>query len=210
MIARIWHGTVPAEKASDYLELLRTVGLEDYQRTPGNRGAFVLRRHHGDVVHFTLLSFWESLESIRAYAGDDIEVPRYTRFDLDYLIELERTVQHHTVFSDDPVPVAGEVEMARMWHGVVPLAKSDAYLSLMQTVALDDYRSTPGNRAAFVLHRIVDDVAHFITLTFWESRDAIKAFAGDNIEAARYYDFDAAYLIELEPTVLHFEVFGNA
>lgn len=97
--------------------------------------------------------------------------------------------------------------IARIWHGVVPLEKSGAYLKLMRTVALDDYRSTPGNRAAFVLHRVADGVAHFVMLTLWESRDAIKAFAGEDIEAAKYYDFDREYLIELEPTVLHYEVF---
>jgi heme-degrading monooxygenase HmoA len=97
--------------------------------------------------------------------------------------------------------------IARTWHGIVPIGKSDAYLNLMRTIALDDYRSIPGNRGAFVLHRIADGVAHFVMLTFWESRDAIKAFAGDDIEAAKYYDFDRDYLIELEPTVLHYEMF---
>jgi len=45
------------------------------------------------------------------------------------------------------------------------------------------------------------------TLTFWESREAIRAFAGDNIELARYYPEDKRYLLEFEPGVLHYEVF---
>jgi heme-degrading monooxygenase HmoA len=209
MIARTWHGAVPIEKSSDYLRLLRTIGLDEYQNTPGNLAAFVLQRTNGDVAHFNLLSFWDSLESIKAYAGDDIDVPRYTTFDPDYLIELEPAVQHHTVLNHDSVPSAGEFVIARSWQGAVPLEKSDAYAGLMRTVALVDYESTPGNRGAYVLHRIEDDVAHFQMLTLWKSRVDIRAFAGNDVEVARYYEFDHKYLIEMEPTVLHYEVFGN-
>jgi hypothetical protein len=46
-------------------------------------------------------------------------------------------------------------------------------------------------------------------LTFWESKDAIARFAGDDIEAAKYYDFDPAYLIELEPRVTHYELYAE-
>jgi len=52
-------------------------------------------------------------------------------------------------------------------------------------------------------------VAHFITLTFWESREAIRAFADDNIELARYYPEDKQYLLEYEQGVVHYEVFAT-
>jgi heme-degrading monooxygenase HmoA len=96
--------------------------------------------------------------------------------------------------------------IARIWHGTVALAKSEAYLELMRSVAIPDYMATPGNRSAQVLHRVDGDVAHFIMLTFWDSLDAVRAFAGDDVSVAKYYDFDAGYLIELEPTVQHYEV----
>ena len=51
------------------------------------------------------------------------------------------------------------------------------------------------------------DTAHFITLTFWESRDAIVAFAGADIEVAKYYPEDEKYVLEFEPTVAHYELF---
>lgn len=53
------------------------------------------------------------------------------------------------------------------------------------------------------------DTAHFITLSFWESRDAIVAFAGANIEVAKYYAEDEKYLLEFEPTVTHYELFPS-
>jgi heme-degrading monooxygenase HmoA len=64
-----------------------------------------------------------------------------------------------------------------------------------------------GNRGAWVLRQIDGDVAHFITLSFWESRDAIVAFAGANPEVAKYYPEDEKYLREFEPTVTHYELF---
>ncbi len=78
--------------------------------------------------------------------------------------------------------------IARMWHGRVPVSKSDQYLKLMRTVATPDYKSTPGNRGAFALREIQRDVAHFVMLTFWEAREAITQFAGNNMEAAKYYE----------------------
>jgi hypothetical protein len=43
------------------------------------------------------------------------------------------------------------------------------------------------------------DTAHFLMVTFWESEEAIRAFAGDDISVAKYYDFDKDFLIGLEP-----------
>jgi len=99
--------------------------------------------------------------------------------------------------------------ITRMWHGIVPLDKADEYLQLMRSVALPDYRGTPGNLGAWALRRIDGDVAHFVMQTRWESVDAIRAFAGDDVERAKYYDFDERFLVELEPTVQHFETFED-
>jgi hypothetical protein len=43
-------------------------------------------------------------------------------------------------------------------------------------------------------------------VTFWESEEAICAFAGDDITVAKYYDFDKDFLIELEPCSTHYEM----
>jgi heme-degrading monooxygenase HmoA len=91
----------------------------------------------------------------------------------------------------------------------VPKTKSDDYLQRMRKVALRDYKSVPGNRGAFCLHRVEGDVAHFDMLTFWDDIEAVKRFAGDDFQAAKYYDFDRAYLIELEPTVRHYTFYDE-
>jgi hypothetical protein len=96
--------------------------------------------------------------------------------------------------------------IARLWHGAVPAAKAEAYLAHMREVALPDYKSTPGNLGAWCLHRVEGAVVHFQMLSFWPDIAAIKRFAGEDHEVAKYYDFDRDFLIELEPHVTHYEV----
>ena len=97
MIARIWHGTVPAEKADAYHDFLLRIGLADYKATPGNRGIQVLRRIEGGIAHFLLITLWDSWEAIRTFAGDDVARARYYPEDADYLLEFEPTVTHYEV-----------------------------------------------------------------------------------------------------------------
>jgi heme-degrading monooxygenase HmoA len=97
MIYRTWHGRVPASKADAYYRYLLRSGVPDLQATPGNRGVFVLRRIEGAEAHFLVTSLWESLEVIRAFAGDDIELARYYPEDTSYLLELEPRVTHYEV-----------------------------------------------------------------------------------------------------------------
>jgi hypothetical protein len=98
--------------------------------------------------------------------------------------------------------------IARTWHGVTPVEKADDYLQRMLTVAVPDYESVPGNRGAYVMRRIEGDRAHFLLLTLWESEDAIRQFAGPDMNVAKYYPFDPQYLLELEPSAIHYEVFA--
>lgn len=97
MIARLWHGAVPADRADAYLEYLNRTGVPDYRATEGNRGVQVLRRTEGGRTHFLLVSLWESWDAIRAFAGDDPERARYYPADEEYLLELEPRVTHYEV-----------------------------------------------------------------------------------------------------------------
>ena len=97
MIARTWHGRVPAAKADDYYAYLRRTGLADYIATPGNRGVLVQRRIEGNVAHFTLTTLWDSFDAIARFAGKDPERARYYPEDDDYLLEREPRVLHAEV-----------------------------------------------------------------------------------------------------------------
>lgn len=96
--------------------------------------------------------------------------------------------------------------IARTWHGAVPIEKADAYHAYLLQTGVPDYQKTPGNRGVYVFRRADGDTAHFLLLTLWDTIDAIRAFAGNEIERARYYPEDEEYLLEMEPTVTHYEV----
>lgn len=97
MIARIWHGRTPADKADDYLAYVKRTGIDAYRSVEGNRGQYILRKIEGDVAEFTVLSLWESMDAIRAFAGPEPEKPVYYPEDEAYLLELEDKVDHHDV-----------------------------------------------------------------------------------------------------------------
>jgi heme-degrading monooxygenase HmoA len=97
MIARIWHGITPATKAADYLDYLNKTGVPDYQATEGNRGVYVLRRIEGEQAHFLTLSFWDSMQAIRNFAGVEVEKAKYYPQDSEFLLEFEPTVIHYEV-----------------------------------------------------------------------------------------------------------------
>jgi len=98
----------------------------------------------------------------------------------------------------------------RMWHGRVPTSKAEAYRKFTNSRAIPDYRSVPGNVSVYVLERSEGPVTHFITLTFWDSLESIKGFAGQDLEKAKYYPEDNDFLLEFEPRVVHYEVVGKA
>jgi heme-degrading monooxygenase HmoA len=100
--------------------------------------------------------------------------------------------------------------IVRIWHGTVPASKAGAYREFLNTRAIPDYQSVDGNLSVHILEREENDITHFITLTFWKDMDSIKAFAGDDVEAAKYYPEDKGFLLDFEPRVVHYEVVGQS
>ena len=99
MIARTWTGTVRLADAEEYAEYIRETGFGEYARTPGNRGAWMLRRDDGDLSEFITLSLWEDVDAIRAFAGDDIETAVLYPEDKRYLVGPS-SVAHYEVVDE--------------------------------------------------------------------------------------------------------------
>lgn|SRR5574341_11980 len=99
MIARIWRGRTPADKADAYLAFLEESGLTDYRTTAGNQGVWVLRQIKEGQAEFLLISLWDSWEAIARFAGDNIEKAVYYPEDDDFLLEKEPYVAHYEVIS---------------------------------------------------------------------------------------------------------------
>jgi heme-degrading monooxygenase HmoA len=98
------------------------------------------------------------------------------------------------------------IVIARIWRGATREADAESYTEYLKATGLKNYRETPGNQGAWVLWRVAEGRAEFLTLSFWESREAIGGFAGEDIERAVFYPKDDRYLIERDTTVRHFEV----
>jgi heme-degrading monooxygenase HmoA len=100
MIARIWRGATKAEDAEGYVEYLKETGVKEYRATPGNHGAWILWRRAGDRAEFLTLSFWDSLEAIERFAGEDAERAVFYLEDDRFLVERDLTVTHYTLASE--------------------------------------------------------------------------------------------------------------
>ena len=74
-ITRMWRGWTSAENADAYERFLLDELFPSMRGIPGFRGADVLRRRDGDEVAFVTLTRFDSLDAVRAFAGDDFEVP---------------------------------------------------------------------------------------------------------------------------------------
>jgi len=102
MVSRLWHGWTSRENADAYQQLLQTKILPGIHRVQGYRGAYLLRRDVKEGIEFVTLTFFDSLEAVRAFAGEDYEVavvpPKahelLSRFD-------ERSTHYDTVVTPD-------------------------------------------------------------------------------------------------------------
>ncbi len=97
MIARLWRGTVASDDADAYAAYIYETGVSDYTSTRGNRAVYMLRRQTGEECEFVLVSLWDSMDDIRAFAGDDVERAVFYPEDDRFLVERDLQVRHYEV-----------------------------------------------------------------------------------------------------------------
>jgi len=97
MIARSWRGAVRRADAEAYAAYIDETGMRAYAATPGNRGAWMLTRELGELTEFVTFSLWDSLDAIKAFAGEDYETAVFYPEDDRYLVERDRTCTHYEV-----------------------------------------------------------------------------------------------------------------
>lgn len=99
MIARIWTGATRDEDADTYEEYMRTVASPGYRNVPGHRTLLMLRRPRGDgSTEFTMVTCWDDMDSITAFAGPDPERAVFYPLDEELLVERDLTVRHYEVY----------------------------------------------------------------------------------------------------------------
>lgn len=93
-ITRIWHGLIRTADKERYTQYIIDTGIAGYRAIPGNLGASMLFRKEGEHCHIYTVSEWDSIDSIKAFAGEDHAMARYYPEDDAFLLEKERFVQH--------------------------------------------------------------------------------------------------------------------
>jgi heme-degrading monooxygenase HmoA len=97
MIARIWHGRTLTAKADEYEKYLNASGVERILKTQGNHGVEVLRKTAGPRTDFVVISYWESIDAVKRFAGPDFERAVILDRDREFLVEVEPNVLHYEV-----------------------------------------------------------------------------------------------------------------
>lgn len=97
--------------------------------------------------------------------------------------------------------------IARLWRGWTTAERAAEYVEYLNRTGVRDLRTTEGNRGVFVLHRPVEDERNeFLVMSLWDSRESIVAFAGADVDVARFYPQDDDFLVAREWTCAHYEV----
>ncbi len=97
MIARTWKGAVKRADGDAYAAYMEDTGIAGYIAIPGNRGAWMLRRDRGELTEFVMFTLWDSLEAVKAFAGEDYETAVFYPEDDRYLVERDLKSEHYEV-----------------------------------------------------------------------------------------------------------------
>ena len=96
--------------------------------------------------------------------------------------------------------------IARVWRGNTRAEQADDYEAFTVRRGIADYRATQGNRGALLLRRDSGTTSEFLLISFWEDLEAVRRFAGADVEKAVYYPEDDQFLLGKEPRVTHYDV----
>jgi antibiotic biosynthesis monooxygenase (ABM) superfamily enzyme len=97
VIARTWRGATRAEDEQAYVEYLEETGMRGARALPGSRGTAILHRRVGERAEFQTILYFDSLDDVAAFAGDELERAVFFPEDDRFLIERELTVAHYEV-----------------------------------------------------------------------------------------------------------------
>jgi heme-degrading monooxygenase HmoA len=107
MTARIWRGAVRREDGDAYAEYMEGTGVAGYVQTPGNIAALMLRRDNGEQSEFVMVTLWESMDAVRAFAGEEPDKAVFYPEDDRFLVERDLQVSHFQVISASGIAAGG-------------------------------------------------------------------------------------------------------
>jgi heme-degrading monooxygenase HmoA len=96
--------------------------------------------------------------------------------------------------------------IGRLWHGWTTPENGDAYEALLRSEVLPGIHRVDGFHGAYLLRREAGDEIEFVTLTLFESLDAVRSFAGRDYEAAVVPPEARALLSRFDERSAHYEI----
>ena len=105
MIARIWNGRTKVNDFEAYTSFMEERAIADYRQTAGFLKLSFLRKKVGSEAHFRLITYWENLDVIKNFAGEDYTKAKYYPEDKHFLLEFEEFVEHFEVFADTQLAI---------------------------------------------------------------------------------------------------------
>ena len=96
--------------------------------------------------------------------------------------------------------------IARIWKGATKKEDTYRYLAYLKATGSKEYAATKGNLGTYVPTRRVSGNTEFLLLSLWKSMDDVKGFAEEEVEKAVYYPADKEFLLDMVPTVDHYEI----
>ncbi len=97
-IMRLWHGEVALERADDYQKFMVERAAPDYGSVEGLIKLYFQRKDEEKKAHFLLVTLWDSIDSVKKFAGDNPEIAKYYPEDESFLLEKEKHVSIYEVF----------------------------------------------------------------------------------------------------------------
>jgi heme-degrading monooxygenase HmoA len=101
LIARVWSAQATQAQAPEYAEHLRAKVLPALRGVDGYAGAILLEREVSGAVEIVVLTFWRSLDSVRGFAGDDLEGAVVAEEAAALLTRFDQRVRHYEVAVKD-------------------------------------------------------------------------------------------------------------
>lgn len=97
MIARVWSATTASDRLTTYLDHLQRHVMPSLRSIDGFEDVRVLHRQHGDAVEVIVITYWRSLEAVRAFAGSDVEHAVVAEEAAALLTRYDDRVRHYDV-----------------------------------------------------------------------------------------------------------------
>jgi len=98
---------------------------------------------------------------------------------------------------------------AREWKARCPVASKDSFIAYLYETGIKDTAATAGYLGAQIFTRTLENRVEVTLISYWDSLESVKSFAGENISEARLYPEDFKYGLEADHFVSHYEVIEN-